>query len=621
MDEVANQANNRAGTELASNATPHLNNLAEPYRALVVSDPHGAEHFWQFIQYGILSTGKQGVCSPRHPSLDYAGVSDLFILGDILDRAKDPIGTFQIIQALMQDGRTHYVTGNHDLYAFMNIMGLHLPYYDGYKGIEDDFAVPVNDGFFAPKQWLEAELSQTGPEQGIRSKSHWAQAFADYVGYAADRQKAKWNEYYEAISNDFGVAFETPLDIEKGSDALNFPDKRDCSEAIKNDAALRHWWAEILGHNVGTIVFTGLKAVDKMSINWWLDKQQELQELRKKYPQQEALWQQMSELLGDIVSEYRAKLNEEYGRGNFEWLVIDAIMYRHYESTEWNAFDWVFHKGWGSLGDGFLAKRNEVLEQEGKDPLTYANYLDDPLVNELGEFYLKSFNTFERDGFGNYLTHSMLPFDEEGDLSIGYVNEKGRLVCEQDGKRVKGLFYKGRQYQNNAVFEGLRSIADDVSTFDPQNQSPADILEALTLITSIYADETTIVKPAIIAKTLRIIGAEHTSQSPNTPGDAQLIQIGTDYALNKAEVPALFCGHNPYNKLADQGIARVVTSIEGKPLLIHTDGGMAPKFGEKGIIITVSNDTEPEMILAEYDKTSKELIEIERISIESWMVK
>jgi hypothetical protein len=157
-----------------------------------------------------------------------------------------------------------------------------------------------------------------------------------------------------------------------------------------------------------------------------------------------------------------------------------------------------------------------------------------------------------------------------------------------------------------------------VSSFNPVCQSPADILEALTLVNSIYADETTIVKPSVIAKTLKKIATEHAAGSTDALTDEQLMQLGASYALGRAGVPALFCGHNPHNKLADQGIDCIVTDSKGVPILIHTDGGMAQKFGDKGVVILVKHETEPQMLVSMYQKEDNVIVVQECMPLNGW---
>ena len=52
-----------------------------------------------------------------------------YLLGDLLDRGSRQVETFELVKRISETGKMKYVIGNHDLYAFMNILGLHLPFY------------------------------------------------------------------------------------------------------------------------------------------------------------------------------------------------------------------------------------------------------------------------------------------------------------------------------------------------------------------------------------------------------------------------------------------------------------------------------------------------------------
>ena len=87
------------------------------------------------------------------------GIS-LYILGDLLDRGDKPVETFNFIKRIFETGKAEFVTGNHDLYAFMNLLGLHLPFYENYKGISDDYDVKILSKNINIQQLLKDKRNQ-----------------------------------------------------------------------------------------------------------------------------------------------------------------------------------------------------------------------------------------------------------------------------------------------------------------------------------------------------------------------------------------------------------------------------------------------------------------------------
>ena len=125
-----------------------------------------------------------------------------------------------------------------------------------------------------------------------------------------------------------------------------------------------------------------------MSINWWKDRKNELTSLMHRYPKYENYWNSLQNEIDSIITEQQDILNKKYSNGDWGWLVIDSIMYRNYESTEWNALDWVFHNNWGGGSNGFLEQLNRKIERRNKKmsdqmPLvTPATYFDNEYIPE-----------------------------------------------------------------------------------------------------------------------------------------------------------------------------------------------------------------------------------------------
>ena len=266
-----------------------------------------------------------------------------------------------------------------------------------------------------------------------------------------------------------------------------------------------------------------------MSLNWWIDTHNEMEILRQKYPEHEAYWKEMDEMLTTITSSIKSKIESEMENGNWAWLVVDSIMYRNFESTEWYAFDWVFHSGWGDMVKGLLGarkaeleeiarKKEEIANEKDKEArrsqseasklmtseqkvrsrilrdakeaaraaqraaaaakkeaeyarnqiITYSNYFEDSFIVELMEFYKNNFNLFTIDSYGGLHMHAILPIDEDGDVAIGYVDKNGKMHTHDEvtGKRVKGLYYKGEYYSGPSILEGLYKMSVDVKMYD-----------------------------------------------------------------------------------------------------------------------------------------------------------
>jgi hypothetical protein len=589
---------------------------------VVISDVHGAAERFDALLKSMLNIGKDEILTPRllQERLVDSTIDTLYVLGDNQDRGPDPITVFRLVKAIKYSGKGKFVTGNHDINALMNVLGLHLPFYRGFNGIRDDYTVSIPssggsvDGEITLKvrERLENEIeneenyrnmirnlpafkNMTAEEReaaaaeyesnikGYTEKQFWANEFAKYVEWAQDNQQKWEGALKEAVSVFEGLYGEKTIDMKKGNDILNFPENYpdSYSSPVVTDEILRDFWKDILGHNVGTIVFRGLRDVNKMSLNWWRDKRVVLEELAERYPLNKGAWDEMAKILEDIIKEQEKRLRDAYARGNWEQLVVDSIMYRNFESVEWYAYDWIFHSSWGDIKSGFLAVRNKELAEKGETLLTNSTYIQDPLFVELMEFYKDNFNLYEIDGYGAYLLHSMLPVNEDGEVSIGKVNETGQMqIYESDGRRIEGLWYKGVHYKGRAVFDGLYKMAVDIRMFD-YNRPLAEITEAFTLINSIYADSTTNLKPQQIAGAAERIGKRMAPMKMQKPWVAPLT-AGLTEIMDKIAVPILFAGHNTISKLNKVKIDEIVLDSDGRAMIINVDDDMSPKYGGRG---------------------------------------
>ncbi|MDD3053961.1 MAG: metallophosphoesterase, partial [Endomicrobiaceae bacterium] len=290
--------------------------------------------------------------------LSYSSNTNMFyILGDTLDRGGRQVESFEFIKKIVDAGKGKYIIGNHDLYAFMNLLGLHLPSYEHYKGISNDYI-----DYAGRNIKVLLELKRATNPKSVNNKLYWASKFDEYMEYADTRQKNIWNKKEKELQELFYKTFAFQLDS-KGKDVLN----NSTNSIFEKDDELLKFHKKVFGRNVGITVYTGIRAVDKMSVNWWIDRQKELKNLKGRYPNQDFAnyWTTLDNLINDILTQQKEKMELEDSKGNWEWAIVDAVMYRNYESTEWNALDWAYHNNWGGGAKGFIAQRNIQLTAEG----------------------------------------------------------------------------------------------------------------------------------------------------------------------------------------------------------------------------------------------------------------
>jgi len=511
---------------------------------------------------------------------------NIYILGDMLDRGDKQVETFDLMNQISKTGKLKYLIGNHDLYAFMNLLGLHLPFYDNYKGISKDYTVKLFDGATELNifQLLENKrkqgtgvdgktVSETDREREQRkanNKKHWARKLYEYMQHADMIQK-EWSKKESELQHLFEDTFASePYDVKfdkKGKDILNNP-----KGIFAQDEELLNFHKKFFGRNVGVVVYTGIRAVNKMSLNWWKDRNEELSSLMERYPQYTDYWNRLQKEIDTIIADQQRTLEEKYLSDEWEWLVIDSIMYRNYESTEWNALDWVFHNNWGGGKDGFLNQLNRKIQRElekekqakirliegnyslseerkieekerlerefekklEEELVTPVTYFDNPLIQELLNFYHKNFYLYRKDHFGNCYMHSILPVDDNGEVSIGHVDDDGVFIEMDDkGVREKGFVYKKKRYRNKTILKGLGRIAEDIRDYDIASEDLSEVMEAFTLLTAVYADNTTRIKPANLQQMKEKFG-------------------GFFSILNKMGISTLVVGHNPISKIGSR---------------------------------------------------------------------
>ena len=493
--------------------------------------------------------------------------TSFYILGDLLDRGDKPVETFNFIKRIFETGKAEFVTGNHDLYAFMNLLGLHLPFYKNYKGIPDDYEVTVTISGKKKPINIQKLLQNKRDlkDKNDNSKIYWAGVLSDYMKYADDRQQSIWNnketEFQKLFTNTFASEFEN----DKTVDMLHNP-----TGIFGQDEILLNFHKKFFGRNVGSTVYTGIRAVDKMSINWWLERKQELDILSNKYPQYQEYWYQLNNLIDTIVSEQQQMIDKQYNDGNWQWVVVDSIMFGNYKTTCWNGLDWAYHAKWGSQDRGFIGYRDKQLKAENKEGINNVSYLEDSLFMEMAEFYKNNFYMYKIDDNGICYMHSVLPVDEDSDVAIGYVDSEGNFHTG-----IKGFIYKGIHYEGINLLKGFDVMTEDIRNYDISSNNLSEIYEALTIITSIYADNTTQIKPANVK---------------------EMKEAGFAQIFSKIGLGTVVAGHNPIEKLKKQNINQIeyktvkILGIKVKiPILINVDKSMSKGYKNQGLARTVNN--------------------------------
>jgi len=534
-------------------------NLKELYAALVKIYP-------QYKKVDILSDDKIER-EIENIIIDIIGKTKdrkFYILGDILDRGDKPVETVNFIKRIFATGKAEFVMGNHDIYAFMNLLGLHLPFYKNYKGIPSDYVVNIAGKNINIQQLLKDKRQQK--DKTVNSKMYWAKVLSEYMEYADTRQKTIWNDKETDFQELFTDTFANEFKEDKTVDMLHNP-----TGIFKQDETLLNFHKKFFGRNVGTTVYTGIRAVDKMSINWWLERKQELDILSNRYPQYQQYWQQLKGLTYNIISDQQQMIDNQYKKGNWHWVVIDSIMFGNYKTTCWNGLDWAYHAKWGAADRGFIGYRNEQLLAENKQGIDMSSYLEDDLFQELLEFYQRNFSLYKIDDNGVCYMHSVLPIDEDADVTIGYVDKDGNLHTD-----IKGFIYKGVHYEGINLLKGFDVMTQDIRNYDISSNNLAQIDEALTIITSIYADNTTKVKPANVKK---------------------MKETGFAEIFSKIGLGTVVVGHNPIEKLEKQTVSQIeyvtvdIFNFKVKiPILINSDRSMSKGYKNQGLARVINEE-------------------------------
>lgn len=284
--------------------------------------------------------------------------STLYILGDILDRGPKQIETFMFIKKLAESGRVRYVVGNHDLFASMNLFGMHLPITDQFKGIPKDYVIP--EGYINKtkvnvyRDWYR-RVTNVRDTTRAKDMAYWLQIFSQRTEYSKIRQNEIWNFELAKIGTEFKKSFGF-TQASSIKNILSNPEQN--LFGLDENKKLLEFNKAFFGIKFDVEISTGMRDVEQMAVNWWLDKLAEAEELKNNYPGYENYFNSVIKIIENIVDEQKKKYQYEINSGNWGWAVVDAMMYRTYESMEWYAYDYIKHKGWG---EALLVQINSYL--------------------------------------------------------------------------------------------------------------------------------------------------------------------------------------------------------------------------------------------------------------------
>ncbi len=450
---------------------PDSGNLPE---VAVLSDFHGGLNRFIMLLSDVLNNlaGFQGQLDPNRTieeqltaqGLSFKDIKGQIILGgDILDRGKHGIKIFLLIKELVEkgEGKIVSVTGNHDFWAFANLLGLHIPWYKGFHFYGDTEA----ENLIARYRQASPELFDT-PE----SVSWWTQRLAEHNADQDAYQKKAFDGKVKEVRNRFIEDYKT---FQK-----NWTDpQKDAMEKFIGYFA-----------RIGvTDPYVGLNGLGKTSALWW---KQVLKQINQGYEARRSLgaedaelsvWQEAIALAEKISRDADERLDQALREGKWWYRVFESINTHAYRSVEWSAKDWSSHKGWG---DSVISEINEMIDAGliHEEKLTQKNYIQSPTLQALARFYRGNFNLYAFTPYGDLFSHGGFPVSSGGTINI---------------------FYKGGTYQGKDIFSGLSAVSDDVKDTE---KSLREIWEALHLVNTWYADMTTELKPAYIKRNIDQIG-------------------------------------------------------------------------------------------------------------------
>ena len=489
-------------------------------------------------------------------------------LGDFMDRGPFGVKVFYRSKQLINAGLSDFVIGNHDQWMFMNLIGLHLPYYDNFEfyGYKDSYDTQKGGG---DVRFLLRQKHLENPE--TRKAGWWAKKLAEH------------RQYYEYLQNTLWKNLDAEVNGEKGlyvqvTNGMDEEEKKKWSRTHAGDV-----WNKLRGVNpdVGD-VFTGVKAVGLVSIVWWEDLLKEFKKIDENlYPAgqknekdlavQEA-WTSAIVLIEDrIIPKLKEILEENINPADgadpkWWYRIFEAINSQNYTSPEWWAQDWAYHKGWGPT----VFKEINNTYYHGEPLVTVANYLDEQTdligvteLKEIARFFKQHYNLHVRNIMQTDLMHAFLPIDPKtGEFYFNY----------------KSIHYQGMGGKGSLPYwEGLAAITRDIREAPNDESLIRTIYEAKTIINSWYADNTTEAKAIHVATAFQNIGVRKVAQANG--------------------IHRLITGHIPmhdYQKLPEDSrriiTGHLISTEDGTRTFAFSDGGMGERFGGGGKYIVESKD-------------------------------
>jgi hypothetical protein len=524
-------------------------------RFVTLSDPHGALDRLDALLLTALRSVPAGANLAAIPAFDpdqaleaqlaargakladFRGQLYVHNLGDLIDRGPRGIAVYRRTRELMDAGLMDFVIGNHDFWMFMNLQGLHLPFYAGF-----DF-YDYRDEFDARHGRIdEVVTAQRQAVADAGTPDWWARKFAELTLRHEADQKTRWR----AVQDKANALFKAMTDGLSRDDVMRWgatPDGRR--------------WNSLRGYDVRVgDVYVGVRAVAGSSLRWWQDLLADFSTAAAALPEgapRRDLWQGAIRLIADdIVAPLRGDIDAALQRGEWWVRAFEAINYRNYESPEWWAKDWIFHRDWGTAVLKEIAP--DFKEDRLDGPVSLASYLGQPVLKDMADFFRSNFTLYRQDMYGTVLMHGLLPVDaDSGEFVFTY----------------RGQDYRGRGGKLPSVWEGLRRIESDIR--DPQKPL-AELHEAFALVNSWYADRTTTAKAIDVARAVNRIGSD------------KLAEVNGFGRLYLGHVPFLeFLNH----LTAEQRGERIRSFlIDGRIGLV--DHGMSTRYGHRGAYISTT---------------------------------
>ena len=535
----------------------------------------GRKKLWQIDQFDHdIPLAKQ---LPQDLRLDdFKGKLFFHNLGDFIDRGPRGLAVFKRAKELMDAGLSDYVIGNHDFWMFLNLQGFHLPWYKGFNfyGYSDSY-----DGTEGRVDELVARHRQEDPD--VATMAWWQTKLAAFTTYQMARQKDAW----QAVQKKAKQFFET--------ETWGFSDDDIKRWSVTPEGML---WNKLRGYDprVGD-VYIGTRAVGLVSVKWWEDLVAEFKAYLAAHAEgmsdsgRDRFSQAIAMMEEEIIAPLRRELEERLSAGEWWVRVFEAINYGNYETPEWWAKDWVFHKDWGpsilkEINPGFNenvpgdAPVNGAITRS--EEVGFGNYLGHPELKAMSHFFRRHFSLYQTDIYGTVYMHAFLPVDMgTGEFHFVY---KGR---EYRGKGVPG---------RPSVWEGLARLEKDVRNLSYNLQ---EIHEALALVNSWYADRTSVIKAVNVAEAINKFGAEHLSE------------------VNGFE--RLATGHVPFHEFHTNLTPEQKGLIDGflvQDRIVFTDHGMGQRYKYRGAYARFSTKNGIQHIGSEHE-TSMDLTSPARTTI------